>query len=306
MIDKKTKILITGCGGMLGEAVYNHFKDKCLIFATDIDINEPWLKYLDVTDYKKVEETTKKINPDYIFHLAALTDLEYCEKNMFEAFKVNAMGAENVALVCRRLDIPMVYISTAGVFNGEKEVYFDYDIANPINIYGKSKYGGEMDVKRILKKYFIFRPGWMIGGGPKKDKKFVNKIIKQLQAGTKELFVVDDKMGSPTYTYDLARIIEAVIMKCPYGSYNAVCEGGGTRYDVAKIILEILKLDNKVKIKKIKTEQLKTYVKADFSAPRPNSEKMINIKLKLRGINIPRDWKICLNEYLNKFDWGVS
>lgn len=305
MFKTKPKILITGCGGMLGEAVYGHFKDRAFVHATDIDVNEPWLHYMDVTDFKQVKDVAERIKPDYIFHLAALTDLEYCEQNPVEAYKVNALGTENVMLICKKLDIPMIYISTAGVFNGRQEFYVDYDDAEPLNVYGKSKYAGEKIVRENMRKIFVFRPGWMIGGGPKKDKKFIKKMIDQIKSGKKEIHVVDDKIGSPSYTYDFAKIIEAVITSCPYGEYNAVCEGGGSRYDVAKLILETKGLDSKIKIKKVKSSELKKHIKEDYFAPRPRSEQMINLKLKMRGINIERDWRICLKEYLNKFDWGV-
>src|SRR3989338_968709 len=305
MMQVLPKILVTGCGGMLGEAVYNHFKNRAIVIATDKNVNEPWLHNLDVTDYASVREFVYRVNPDYIFHLAALTDMEYCEKNHLDAYKTNAIGSENIALLCKKLDIPMIYISTAGVFDGKKEVYEDYDVPNPLSIYGKSKYAGECSVKSILSKYFVFRPGWMIGGGPDKDKKFINKIIKQIRDGKKVLHVVDDKMGSPTYTYDLARIIEKVIFTCPYGAYNAVCEGGGSRYDIAKEILRIKGLDKKIKVKKVSSQELKKYIKEDYFAPRPYSEQMVNIKLQIRGVDIPRHWKIWLQEYMEKFDWGI-
>jgi dTDP-4-dehydrorhamnose reductase len=301
MLNRGTKILLTGSGGMLGEAVYNHFKDKCKVYATDIDLNEPWLSYLDVRNYNQILSTALKIKPDYIFHLAALTDMEFCEKNPIEAYKTNTIGTENVALVCKKLNIPMISISTAGVFDGQKDIYDDFDSPNPLSIYGKSKNAGDQAIIRILSKYYIFRPGWMIGGGPPKDKKFINKMIKQIKEGKKQLNVVDDKFGSPTYTYDLAKIIEATITTCPPGLYNSVCEGSGSRYDIALSILRNKNLDKKIKVSKVKS----SFFKNDYFAPRPASEKLNNYKLKIRGVNIPRSWDICLKEYLDKFDWEI-
>ena len=301
MITPETKVLVTGCGGMLGEAVYEHFKGICKLFPTDIDLNEPWLEYLDVTDYARVKEKIQQIKPDYILHLAALTDMEYCERNPTEGYKVNALGTENVALLCHEFHIPMVYISTAGVFDGKQEKYTDYDLPNPLSVYGKSKYAGEKFVKEYLSQHFIFRPGWMVGGGPKKDKKFINKMIKQIQDGKKELFVVDDKFGTPTYTYDFAKVIHAALDLNHPGLYHAVCTGSGSRYDVAQQILECKNLQNSITLHKVDS----SHFLRDYFAPRPASENLLNIKLQLKGIHIARDWRVCLKEYLEKYDWKI-
>lgn len=298
----KDKIIITGCGGMLGEAVYNHFKGNYEVYPTDIDLNEPWLQYLDVRDHKKVEEFTEKINPDYIFHLAALTDMEYCENNVDEAYKVNSFATENLALLGNRLNIPLIYISTAGVFDGKQDSYSDYDTPSPLSIYGKSKYGGEKFVREHSHKYFMFRPGWMIGGGTKKDKKFISKIINQIRAGKEELFVVNDKFGTPTYTYDLAKIIEAVIKTGKYGLYNSTCEGICSRREIVEELITLNNLEGKVKI----TEVDSSFFSKDFFAPRPRVESLDNIKLRALGINISRNWRICLKEYMDKYDWGIK
>ncbi len=189
-------MLITGCGGMLGEGVYKQFKDRCQVYATDIDLNEPWLERLDVASKKEADAFLSRIKPDYIIHLAALTDMEYCELNPKHAYAVNSEGVENFATYARKHDIPFIYISTAGIFDGEKDEYFEHDVPNPASIYGKSKYAGEL-IARLVNKSIVLRAGWMMGGGPRKDKKFINKIIKQIRTGTKEIAVVDDKLGTP-------------------------------------------------------------------------------------------------------------
>ncbi len=293
---KNKKILVTGCGGMLGEAVFNYFKDKAEVFPTDIDLNEKWLTYLDVRDYDSVRKAILEIKPDYVFHLAALTDLEYCEKHPNEAYLTNAFGTENIALLCAEFDIVMVYISTAGVVDGKKEFYTEYDEPNPLNIYGNTKYIGENIVKGNVQKYFIFRAGWMMGGGDKKDKKFVNKIIKQIKEGKKELFVVDDKLGTPTYTYNFVENMEAAINTPFYGLYHMVSEGGGSRLEVAKEIIKILNVQG-IKVTRVDSD----YFKKEYFVPRPVSEQLINFKLTLRGLHRARNWRINLGDYLRKY-----
>nr|MBC8553623.1 sugar nucleotide-binding protein [Candidatus Brocadiales bacterium] len=203
-ISKNKKVFITGCGGMLGKAVYETFEPYCQILATDIDLNEPWLEHGDVIDFQKISEKASKFEPDLIINLAAVTDLEYCERNPEIAWKTNALGAENMALISKKLNATHIYISTAGIFDGQKEYYNDFEQPNPISIYAKAKYYGETVVEKMLDNYFIFRAGWMMGGGYAKDKKFINKIYKQILDGRKELFVVEDKLGTPTYTVDFA------------------------------------------------------------------------------------------------------
>lgn len=296
-ISPKTRILITGCGGMLGEAVYKLFSRLCSVLATDIDVNESWLEHLDVRELDSILRTAAKFKPDLLINLAALTDLEFCQRNPQEAWLTNALGQENICVVAQKFNIPAVYISTAGIFDGKKEFYDDFDSPNPISIYGKSKYYGEMVTPKLLNKYFIFRAGWMMGGGVKKDKKFINKIFKQIKSGKKELFVIDDKLGTPTYTIDFANLMKKVIESDLYGLYNMVCEGSASRLDVASEFLKYLHLDDKIKINVVSSE----YFKNEYFAPRPYSEKLINLKLKKRGFPQMRDWRVCLAEYSKVF-----
>ena len=238
-ISKDKKVFITGCGGMLGKAVYERFSPHCQVLATDIDVNEPWLEYGNVIDFQEILGKASKFKPDLIINLAALTDLEYCEKNPEIAWKTNTLGAENMALISKKLNATHIYISTAGIFDGKQEYYNDFEKPNPMSIYAKSKYYGEVIIERMLDNYFIFRAGWMMGGGIEKDKKFINKIFKQILAGKKELFVVDDKLGTPTYTVNFAESMFAIVQTELFGLYNMVCEGSCSRYEVA---LEFIKL----------------------------------------------------------------
>lgn len=296
-LDKDTRVMITGCGGMLGLAVHGKFNEHCTVLASDIDLNEPWLEHCDVRDLSSVLKMAEEFKPDLLINLAALTDLEYCEKNPEDSWLTNALGQENICLAANKLGIPVVYISTAGIYDGDQEFYNDFDAPNPLSIYGKSKYYGETTTQRMVGRHFIFRAGWMMGGGTVKDKKFINKIFKQIKAGANELFVVDDKLGTPTYTVDFANSIFKIVATDYYGLYNMVCEGSGSRYDVALEFLKCLNLEDKVKMNIVKSD----YFKKEYFAPRPLSEKLINLKLSKRGILYMRDWRECLAEYSSSF-----
>ncbi len=132
------------------------------------------------------------------------------------------------------------------MFDGRKRSYGEHDQPNPLSVYGKSKYGGEI-LARSYPRSIVIRAGWMMGGGPRKDKKFVNKIIRQLNAGARELNVVDDKLGTPCYTHDLAGSIEHLLSRRRYGIYHGACEGGASRFDVARLIVSCLGLEKAVK-----------------------------------------------------------
>ncbi|MDG1822958.1 MAG: NAD(P)-dependent oxidoreductase [Flavobacteriaceae bacterium] len=296
-IDKSTNVLIFGCGGMLGDSVYRLFSENATVLATDLTPNEEWLSFADVRDYDSVKKVALDFKPDLIINLAALTDLEYCEKNPENTWLTNALGPENTALIADYLDIPLVYISTAGIVDGLQDVYNDFDKPNPLSLYAKAKYHGELFTTSFLKKHFVFRAGWMMGGGPQKDKKFINKLFKQLNSGAKELFVVDDKLGTPTYTKSFAKGILNVVESGLYGVYNQVCEGECSRYDVAKEFVKLLDLDNTVKITKVDSD----YFKSDYFATRPASEKLVNLKLGARGLNVMPHWKDALEAYSTEF-----
>jgi len=298
ILNEKTRVFVSGCGGMLGDAVYKYLSSRCVVLATDIDTKEePWINYGDVRDYQKIYKIVRYFSPDLIVNLAALTDLELCEKDPENTWKTNALGAENMALISQNLNVPHIYISTAGIFDGKQEYYNDFDTPNPLSMYAKAKYYGETVVQKMLTKYFIFRAGWMMGGGPEKDKKFINKLYKQIRAGSNEIFVVNDKYGTPTYTNNFAENMFNVAQSDMYGLYNMVCGGSCTRYQVAKKFIEFLELENKVKITEVDSE----YFKKDYSAPRPESEKLVNLKLTSRGLNIMKNWEVCLKEYVGEY-----
>ncbi len=288
------KIIIAGAGGMLGEAFYNEFKNDYNLTCTDIDVNESWLIYNDFRNFESYKELCYKVNPDILIHLGAHTDLEFCEVNREEAYNTNTISVENATLISNELDIPLVYVSTAGIFDGKKDSYDDWDKPNPLCVYARTKYLGEEYVVKNCRRYFVFRAGWMMGGH-KKDKKFIYKIINQIKAGAKELHVVDDKNGTPTYTVDFARNVKHLINKDLFGVYNLVCGGLTSRFEVAAEILRILNLDSKIKLQKVNSE----HFAKEYFVERPKSERLVNKKLDLRGLNIMRDWKEALVEYLS-------
>ncbi|HYM93838.1 MAG TPA: NAD(P)-dependent oxidoreductase [Chitinophagaceae bacterium] len=296
----KAKIYMAGVGGMLGEAFYKQFKDDYQLKCTDIDVKENWLEYLDFRDYEAYRKDVKKFKPDFLFHIGAYTDLEFCEMNPDETYKTNTLAVENAVYIANKLDIPLLYISTAGIFDGTKETYDDWDQPNPLGHYARSKYAGELFVAQNCKRYLICRAGWMMGGGPKKDKKFIQKLMTQLKEGKKELFVVNDKLGTPTFTHDFALNVKLLLEKEYWGLYNMVCHGITGRLEVARELLKILKLENEVKITSVSSD----YFQATYFAARPASERLIDKKLDLRKVNIMRDWKVCLEEYINNYYSG--
>jgi dTDP-4-dehydrorhamnose reductase len=291
------KVYLAGSGGMLGEAFYSIMKDDFELKCTDIDLNESWLQYLDFRDFKEYRRDVVNYNPDYLFHLGAFTDLEFCENNPDETYITNTLSVENAVKIANELNIPLLFISTAGIFDGKKDFYDDWDLPNPIGVYARSKYMAERYVAENATKYLVCRAGWMMGSGPKKDKKFVNKIFKQLVEGKKEIFVVNDKDGTPTYTRDFVHTVLGLLNEELWGIYNTVCEGQTSRLEVAQEILKILDPNGEVIIKPVNSE----FFKNEFFALRPDSERLITKKLNLRGLNKMRDWKVSLKEYLETY-----
>ena len=291
------KIYVAGAGGMLGDAIYKVFKDDYELLCTDKNVTDDWVNYLDFRDFYMYRKDVIEFNPDYLFHIGAYTDLEWCEEHKDETMLVNAICVETAVEIANELDIPIVYISTAGIFDGNKPEFDELDTPNPLDMYAKGKYGGERYVIEHAKKYYIFRAGWMMGGGPRKDKKFIQKIMKQLKDGAKELFVVNDKDGTPTYTIDFSRTLKAVIENGMYGLYNCVCGGLTSRLEVCEELLKILGLEDKVKI----TEVTSDYFKDEYFANRPPNERLINRRLNIFGLNMMRPWKEALAEYVNEY-----
>jgi dTDP-4-dehydrorhamnose reductase len=293
----RKKIYIAGCGGMLGEAFYKQFNDDYVLKCTDKDVNDTWLSFLDFRDFDAYKKDVLEFKPDYLFHLGAYTDLEFCELNADETYNTNTLPVEHAVRLANESDIPVLYISTAGIFDGAKEFYDDWDQPNPLGVYARSKYMGERFVVENANRYLVCRAGWMMGAGPDKDKKFIQKLMRQLKEGKHELFVVDDKDGTPTYTHDFAKNVRLLLEKEYWGLYNMVCGGQTSRYEVAKELLGILNLTDSVKLTPVSSD----YFKETYFAERPPCERLINRKLNIRNINLMRDWKEALNDYLASY-----
>ena len=296
-MNERKKIYVAGCGGMLGEAFYSVFKESYNLKCTDINVNDDWLSFLDFRDFDLYKKDVEEFKPDYLFHLGAFTDLEYCEENVDDTYMTNTISVENAVYIANNLNIPLLYISTAGIFDGKQDTYDDWDLPNPLGHYARSKYAGEVFVEKNIQKHLICRAGWMMGAGPKKDKKFVQKIMQQIKDGKKELFIVDDKLGTPTYTHDFAQNVKLLLEKEYWGLYNMVCGGITGRFEVAEELIKILNLQDDVKVIPVDS----SYWKKEYYAERPPSERLVDKKLELRGVNVMRDWKICLEEYIRDY-----
>ena len=294
MLRDSKRIYMAGSGGMLGEGFHDVLATAHTLKCTDIDVNADWLSFLDFRDFDSYRRDVLDFAPDYLFHLGAFTDLEYCEEHPDEAYVTNTLAVEQAVHIANELNVPLLYISTAGIFDGAKETYDDWDQPNPLGHYARSKYMGERFVAENCRQHLVCRAGWMMGGGPAKDKKFIQKLMKQLKEGATELFVVDDKLGTPTYTRDFARNVELLISTGLWGVYNMVCPGVTSRLEVAQYLVAAVGLTDEVVVTPVSSD----YFAAEYFAARPPSERLLTSKLDLRGLNVMRDWWVCLDEYL--------
>jgi len=291
------RIYISGCGGMLGDAFYHEFKDDYNLKCTDIDVNEDWLTYCDIQCLDEYRKDVEVFNPDYLFHLGACTNLEQCEKFPLVARATNYLSVGQAVQIANNLDILLLYISTAGIFDGKKDVYDEEDKPSPMGIYAKTKYAGERIVLADAKKHLVCRASWMVGGGPKKDKTFPHLVLKQIKAGKKTLHIVNDKRGTITYARDFAKNTRLLIEGKHTGLFNMANCGNTNRLEIAKEIVSILGLENDIEIVEVPS----SYFKKSYHAPRPDRECLINRQLDELGLNIMRDWRIALREYLEEY-----
>lgn len=292
------KLYIAGAGGMLGDAFYKHFINNHDIRCSDINVNEPWLSFLDFRDYNAYADEVRAYNPDILVHLGAHTDLEYCELNEHDAYLTNTISVEYAVHIANALKIPVVYISTAGIFDGQASSYDDWATPNPLGVYARSKYMAERFVVENAEKYFVFRAGWMMGGGLRKDKKFIGKLMRQIAGGARHLHIVDDKDGTPTYTHDFAANVELLLSAKQFGLYNMVCGGVTSRMEVATELIATLSQEKNITVNPVSS----SFFSKDYFAPRPPSERLINKRLNILNLNIMRNWKVALHEYVRNFE----
>ena len=275
------KVLVTGVKGQLGYDVVNELEKRGLE-AVGVDIDE-----MDITDAVSVDKVIKETSPDAVIHCAAYTAVDAAEDNVELCRKVNADGTANIAKVCKELDIKMMYISTDYVFDGQGERPWEPDDErHPLNVYGQTKYEGEVAVTDALDKYFIVRIAWVFGVN---GKNFIKAILNKAKT-VDTLTVVNDQFGSPTYTFDLAKLLVDMIQSGKYGFYHATNEGICTWYEFACEIIRQAGLNTKV-----------LPVSADqypAKAKRPTNSRMSKEKLTENGFEKLPAWQDALKRYL--------
>lgn len=277
------KVFVTGVRGQLGYDVVNELEKRGHT-AVGVDIEE-----LDITDAAAVEKMIKEVNPDAVIHCAAWTAVDAAEDNVEKCRQVNANGVENIAKVCKELNCKMMYISTDYVFDGTGTRPWEPDdpVTTPLNVYGQTKYEGELAVCDNVEKYFIIRIAWVFGKG----KNFI-KTMLNLGKTHDHLTVVNDQYGTPTYTYDLARLLVDMVETDKYGTYHATNEGGYiTWYDFACEIFRQAGVD--VEVEPVSSAQFAA------KAKRPENSRMNKQKLVDNGFELLPDWKDALGRYLD-------
>ena len=299
MIEGK-RIYMAGSGGMLGEAFHKVYGADNILRCTDKDVNDDWLEFLDFRDAEAYQRDVQMFRPDYLFHLGAHTSLEYCEQDPDDAYATNTIPVETAVHIANRLDVPLLYISTAGIFDGAQDTYDDWADPAPLGHYARSKFMGERFVTQNARRYLVCRAGWMMGAGPSKDKKFIQKLMAQVKAGKTELHVVDDKLGTPTYTHDFARNVALLLEREYWGVYNVVCGGVTGRLEVAEELVRLIGKQAEIAVTPVSSD----FFAQEYFALRPPSERLITKKLNLRDCNVMRDWRECLREYLDDYYRG--
>ena len=279
------RILVTGARGMLGTDLVCVLEEKGHeVFATDVE-------ELDITEREFMTKMIGDICPDVVANCAAYTDVDRAEEEPEKAFLLNETGVENLAIACKEWDVELCHISTDYVFDGtKKEAYMTDDAPNPINIYGQSKLAGERRVQEILKKFYIVRTSWLYG---KYGKNFVYKII-DLAKRKKQLHVVDDQRGSPTWTMSLSRAISKIITKKKYGIHHVTdrTDGGVSWCRFAQEIVNLPGL--KSEVIPVRTSEY------PVKAPRPKNCILDCTSTKtILGDDLPR-WEDSLREFLSE------
>lgn len=277
------RVLVTGVKGQLGYDVVNECK-KQGIEPVGVDIEE-----MDITDEAAVRKVITESYVDAVIHCAAYTAVDAAEDNVDICRKVNAGGTENIAKVCKELDLKMMYISTDYVFDGQGErPWLPDDERHPLNVYGQTKCEGEYAVEKYLDKYFIVRIAWVFGVNGK------NFIKTMLRLGEERgaVSVVNDQIGSPTYTFDLAVLLVDMIQTEKYGRYHATNEGLCSWYEFACEIFKQAGMD--VSVTPVDSTQFPA------KAKRPSNSRMSKDKLEQNGFHRLPTWQDALSRYLKE------
>ncbi len=280
------KVFVTGVKGQLGYDVVKELERRGME-AIGVDIDE-----MDITDAASVERVISEAAPDAVIHCAAYTAVDAAEDNVELCRKVNADGPRNIAVMCKKLDIPMIQISTDYVFDGMGEqLWQPDDKREPVSVYGLTKYEGELAVQDTLEKYFIVRIAWVFGVN---GKNFV-KTMLNLGKTRDKLTVVCDQFGSPTYTYDLSKLLVDMIQTDKYGVYHATNEGFCSWHEFACEIFR--QAGMQIEVTPVTSDQYPT------KAKRPFNSRMSKDKLEEKGFERLPDWKDALSRYLKEIEF---
>ncbi len=277
------KVLVTGVKGQLGYDMANELVRRGhTVIGTDVE-------EMDITDAAQVEKFMTENVTDAVIHCAAYTAVDAAEDNEEICRRINAEGTKNIAEMCKKLDQKMIYISTDYVFDGSGERPWDPDDErSPLNVYGQTKYEGELAVERNLDKYFIVRIAWVFGVN---GKNFV-KTMLNLGRTHEELNVVNDQIGSPTYTYDLAKLLADMVETEKYGRYHATNEGRCSWYEFACEIFKTAGVD--VRVNPVSSDQFPA------KAKRPHNSRMDTGKLAGNGFQPLPSWQDALKRYIRQ------
>ncbi|MCI6997409.1 MAG: dTDP-4-dehydrorhamnose reductase [Eubacterium sp.] len=282
------RALVTGVKGQLGHDVMKELAKRGYE-GVGVDVEE-----MDITDAAAVDRVIKESKVDSVVHCAAWTAVDAAEDNVEICRKVNALGTENIAKVCKELDIPMIYFSTDYVFDGQGTRPWEPDdpVVEPLNVYGLTKFEGEQAVEKYLDKYYIVRIAWVFGVN---GKNFI-KTMLNLGKTHDTLTVVNDQVGTPTYTYDLSRLVVDMLEKEEYGKYHVTNEGGYISwYDFAKEIFRQAGMD--VTVNPVSSDAYPA------KAKRPANSRLEKKKLDEHGFDRLPTWQDALSRYLKEIEF---
>lgn len=280
------KVLVTGVKGQLGYDVVRELQKRGHE-AVGVDIDE-----MDITDAVAVERVMTEVQPDAVIHCSAYTAVDRAEEDIEICRRVNVDGTENIAQICKKLNCKMLYLSTDYIFSGDGERPWEPDDeASPLNAYGQSKYDGELVLKKYVEKYFIVRISWVFGIN---GNNFIKTMLR-LGRENGAVKVVDDQIGSPTYTYDLARLLVDMIESDRYGAYHATNEGICSWYEFAKEIFRAAGMDN-VSVTPVKSGEF------PVKAKRPKNSRMSKEKLVTNGFSLLPAWQDAVARYIKELN----